>query len=103
MNNPTVPTKPAETPSNLSFVDKAAILLMSLGESDAAEVLRHLGPKEVRRSGSAMSQLKSVQQRDVEAVMGCFLEEESSLTGLGTDCGNYIRNRLMTGLGAAKA
>src|SRR5690625_3273857 len=103
MNNPTVPTKPAETPSNLSFVDKAAILLMSLGESDAAEVLRHLGPKEVQRIGSAMSQLKSVQQRDVEAVMGSFLEEVRNLTGLGTDADNYIRNMLVTALGEDKA
>ena len=103
MNNPTVPTKPAEAPSNLSFVDKAAILLMSLGESDAAEVLRHLGPKEVQRIGSAMSQLKSVQQRDVEAVMGSFLEEVRNLTGLGTDADNYIRNMLVTALGADKA
>src|SRR5690625_3212174 len=103
MNNPTVPTKPAETPSNLSFVDKAAILLMSLGESDAAEVLRHLGPKEVQRIGSAMSQLKSVQQRDVEAVMGSFLEEVRNLTGLGTDADNYIRNMLVAGLGEDKA
>lgn len=103
MNNPTVPTKPAEVPSNLSFVDKAAILLMSLGESDAAEVLRHLGPKEVQRIGSAMSQLKSVQQRDVEAVMGSFLEEVRNLTGLGTDADNYIRNMLVTALGEDKA
>ncbi|MDQ2078096.1 flagellar motor switch protein FliG [Marinimicrobium sp. ABcell2] len=104
MNNPTVPTKKADAPAtNVSSVDKAAILLMSLGESDAAEVLRHLGPKEVQRIGAAMSQLKNVQQRDVQSVMGSFLEEVRNLTGLGTDADNYIRNMLVTALGEDKA
>lgn len=37
--------------AKLSRVDKAAILLLSLGETDAAQVLRHMGPKEVQRVG----------------------------------------------------
>ena len=42
-------------PAKLTRVDKAAILLLSLGETDAAQVLRHLGPKEVQRVGVAMA------------------------------------------------
>lgn len=104
MNNPTVPNKKTETPkSNLSAVDQAAILLLSLGEGDAAEVLRHMGPKEVQRIGAAMSKLKNVQQSDVQAVMGNFLSEVQTLTGLGTDADNYIRNMLVTALGEDKA
>lgn len=104
MNNPTVPNKKAEPPkSNLSAVDQAAILLLSLGEADAAEVLRHMGPKEVQRIGAAMSKLKNVQQSDVQAVLGSFLEEVRTLTGLGTDADNYIRNMLVTALGEDKA
>lgn len=104
MNNPTIPNKKAEPPkSNLSAVDQAAILLLSLGEADAAEVLRHMGPKEVQRIGAAMSKLKNVQQSDVQAVMGSFLDEVRTLTGLGTDADNYIRNMLVTALGEDKA
>lgn len=89
--------------SSLARVDQAAILLMSLGESDAAEVLRHMGPKEVQRIGGAMSQMKNVQQNDVRAVLSNFLEEARTLTGLGSDSESYIRNMLVTALGEDKA
>ncbi|MEY3018373.1 MAG: flagellar motor switch protein FliG, partial [Pseudomonadota bacterium] len=38
----------------MSKLDSAAILLMSLGEGDAAAILKHMGPKEVQRVGAAM-------------------------------------------------
>ena len=64
----------AKPPSiNIPPLEKAAILLMSLGESDAAEILKHMGPKEVQRLGSAMSQLKNVEQVMVEASVSDFL------------------------------
>ena len=53
-------------PAKLNKVDKAAILLLSLGETDAAQVLRHMGPKEVQRVGVAMSQMRNVQREQVE-------------------------------------
>ena len=60
-------------PAKLNKVDKAAILLLSLGETDAAQVLRHMGPKEVQRVGVAMSQMRNVQREQVEQVMGEFV------------------------------
>lgn len=89
--------------SKLNMVDQAAILLMSLGEQDAAEVLKHMGPKEVQRIGAAMSTLTNVQQKDVQAVMSNFLEEARTLTGLGMGSDAYIRNMLVTALGEDKA
>ncbi|UZJ45225.1 flagellar motor switch protein FliG [Marinimicrobium sp. C6131] len=94
---------PAKPASKLNHVDQAAILLMSLGEADAAEVLRHMGPKEVQRIGGAMAQMKNVQKSDVQAVLSNFLEEVRTLTGLGTDSDAYIRNMLVTALGEDKA
>lgn len=84
-------------------LDQAAILLMSLGEKDAAEVLKHMGPKEVQRLGSAMSQLTNVRQEDVQQVLQVFLEEARSLTGLGMGADSYIRNMLVAALGEDKA
>ena len=43
-------TSPKELLANLSRVERSAILLMSLGEKDAAEILKHLGPKESSES-----------------------------------------------------
>ncbi len=42
----------SKRPAKLSKLDKAAIFLLSLGESDAAAILKHMGPKEVQRVGS---------------------------------------------------
>ena len=53
----------ARNPVKLNKVDKAAVLLLSLGEADAAQVLRHLGPKEVQKVGTAMAQLRNVQKK----------------------------------------
>ena len=39
---------------------KSAILLMSIGEEEAAEVLKYLGPKEVQKIGTAMAALVGV-------------------------------------------
>lgn len=87
----------------LRHVDQAAILLMSLGEADAAEILKHMGPKEVQRIGGAMTQLQNVQQSEVQAVLGNFLDEVRTLTGLGVGADNYIRKMLVTALGEDKA
>ena len=100
---PAPDAKPVTPVSKLNHVDQAAILLMSLGEADAAEVLRHMGPKEVQRIGAAMAQMKNVRQTDVHAVLTNFLEEVRTLTGLGTDSDAYIRNMLVTALGEDKA
>ena len=94
---------PEEKKVNLAKLDQAAILLMSLGENTAAEVLKHMGPKEVQRLGTAMSQLKNVQQYEVEVVIANFMDEVRTQTGLGMGADNYIRNMLVTALGADKA
>ena len=88
---------------NLSKLDQAAILLMSLGESGAAEVLKHLGPKEVQRIGTAMTSLDNVPQDHVEAVMSNFLSEARAMTGLGVGSDSYIRTMLVEALGEDKA
>ena len=88
---------------NISTLDQAAILMMSLGEKEAAAVLKHLGPKDVQRIGTAMTSLENVPQEHVEHVMGNFLEEARSVTGLGMGSDGYIRNMLVEALGEDKA
>lgn len=87
----------------ISLLDQAAILLMSLGEKEAAEVLKHLGPKEVQRIGTAMTTLENVPQDHVELVMTNFLDDVRQSTGLGVGSDGYIRNMLVAALGEDKA
>lgn len=94
----------ARVPANkLNKVDKAAILLLSLGEADAAQVLRHLGPKEVQKVGTAMAQLRNVQKNQIEQVMGEFVEIVGDQTSLGVGSDGYIRKMLTQALGEDKA
>ena len=89
--------------AKLTSLDQAAILLMSMGESTAAEILKHLGPKEVQRLGTAMAQLTNIQQEEVEVVLSNFMDEVRTQTGLGMGSDSYIRNMLVTALGQDKA
>ncbi|ANG61748.1 flagellar motor switch protein FliG [Marinobacterium aestuarii] len=87
----------------LDDIEKAAILLISLGEADAAEVLKHLGPKEVQRIGYAMTRLNNVPQSQVEAVVSDFMHVVSDQTGIGINNDRYIRAMLNQALGEEKA
>ena len=89
--------------AKLNKIDKAAILLLSLGESDAAQVLRHLGPKEVQRVGTAMAQMRNIQREQVERVLGEFIETVGEQTSLGIGSDGYIRKMLTQALGEDKA
>ena len=87
---------------NLNGSERAAILLMSLGESAAAEVLKHLGPKEVQKVGAAMATLSNVSKDVLHGVMNNFTDEVEDQAGLGGS-EDYIRSVLVAALGEDKA
>ncbi len=84
-------------------VHKAAILMLALGEDEAAEVMKFLGPREVQKLGSAMSTMKSVQSEQLEAVLAEFRRETEQNTTLGINSDDYIRTVLTKALGDDKA
>ncbi|PCJ37041.1 MAG: flagellar motor switch protein FliG [Moraxellaceae bacterium] len=88
---------------DLSPEERSAIVLMSLGEESAAEVLKHMGPKEVQKIGTCMAKLQNVQKDQVEAVMHVFMEAITNQTALGVGADGYIRNMLVSALGEDKA
>jgi len=89
--------------NNASGSEKAAIFMMSLGEQKAAEVLKHMGPKEVQKIGTIMASLNNVSNEKVESVLGAFVESANKQSGVGVDSDEYIRNMLTTALGEDKA
>ncbi len=50
-------------------IEKSAILLLSLGEDEAAQVLKNLGPREVQKISTAMAALKQVPRTRIETVL----------------------------------
>lgn len=87
----------------INRLEAASILLMSLGEADAAQILKHMGPKEVQRVGAQMAKLQNVTQDVVESVTAEFLEAVGGQTGLGVGAEDYIRAMLTQALGEDKA
>lgn len=83
-------------------VEKSAMLLLSLGEDEAAEVLKHLGPKEVQKLGHAMAQMKAIPRERVEAVLDELEHRSSSGTPLDVDEAK-IKAMLTKALGDDKA
>ncbi len=83
--------------------ERAAILLMSLGEETAAEVLKHMGAKAVQRVGSAMASLRNVSKERMEQVIDEFAEALDSQTSLGVGSDEYVRKVLTSALGEDKA
>jgi flagellar motor switch protein FliG len=84
-------------------VNKSAILLMSLGENEAAEVLKYLEPREVQKISTAMVALKNVTRDQISEVFEEFHQLAAEKTTLGMDSNDYIRNMLVKALGDDKA
>lgn len=84
-------------------LEDSAILLMSLGEEQAAEVFRHLDPKEVQRLGETIARLRVVPRERVDEVLGRFDTDASEQNLLVNDTNEYIRAVLQKALGDDKA
>jgi flagellar motor switch protein FliG len=84
-------------------VTKSAILMMSLGEDEAAEVFKYLGPREVQKIGAAMANLKSVSHDEIKSVIGEFCKQAEGQSTLGVASNDYIRNVLKKALGDDKS
>jgi len=78
-------------------------LLMSLGEAEAAEVFKHLSPKEVQKLGEAIARTKSIARDRADGVVGKFIEVAASQSLLVADSGDYVRAVLRRALGDDKA
>ncbi|NGY06916.1 flagellar motor switch protein FliG [Solimonas terrae] len=89
--------------ANTSGTERAAILLLSLGEGEAAEVLKHMSAKDVQKVGAAMASLSNVTREHATAVMDRFVLELEDQTSLGVGADDYVRRVLVNALGADKA
>jgi len=84
-------------------LESAAILLMSLGEEEAAEVFKHLAPKEVQRLGETIAKMKAVSRERVEQVMDKFTTVAAEQHMLVPDNDEYVKSVLRKALGDDKA
>jgi flagellar motor switch protein FliG len=81
----------------------SAILLMSLGEEEAAQVFKYLAPKEVQKIGQAMAKLNGITRDKIDQVLSTFHNSAQRETSIGMDADAYIRSVLTRALGDDKA
>jgi flagellar motor switch protein FliG len=84
-------------------LNDAAILLMSLGEVEAAEVFKHLSPKEVQRLGETIARMRTVSHDRVNDVIVKFTAAAAQQSLLVNDTSDYVRAVLRRALGDDKA
>ena len=84
-------------------LENAAILLMSLGEEEAAQIFKHLSPKEVQRLGETISRIKAVSRERLESVIDKFETVAANEHMLVSDSNEYVKTVLRKALGDEKA
>jgi flagellar motor switch protein FliG len=84
-------------------VERAAVLMMLVGEDEAASILQKLDPEEVRQLGRAMFAVADVSEAEVEQVLDDFTWKARGRTGITFDPGPHINNVMTKALGANRA
>ncbi len=88
---------------SISGIERAAILLLSIGEQSAAEVLKLIGPREVHKVSTAMAGLRNVSTEQANTVLNEFVDAVGRETSYGVGSHDYLRNILVKALGEDKA
>jgi flagellar motor switch protein FliG len=87
----------------LTNIQRAAVLMLLLGEQQAADIIKYLNPKEVQALGAAMTQVADLSQEAVNAVLDDFIATIKKQTSLGLGSSDYVENVLKRALGEDKA
>ncbi len=93
----------ADKGDELAGTQRAAILLMSLGEQDAASVLKQLDAREVQKLGIAMAELKEVSREQMTSVLDKFIGVADSKANIAGGSQDYVRRVLTQAVGKQKA
>ena len=92
----------ASKPGDLGGTERAAILLMSLGEQDAANLLKQLDAREVQRLGVAMAELKEVSREQMTSVLDNFIGVVDGKSNVASGSQDYVRRVLTQAVGKQK-
>jgi flagellar motor switch protein FliG len=92
----------ADKPGELAGTQRAAILLMSLSEQDAANVLKQLDAREVQKLGVAMAEIKQITREQMTAVLDNFLGTVDAKANVASGSPDYVRRVLTQAVGKQK-
>ena len=87
----------------LTNMQRAAVLMLLLGEKEAANIISYLNPKEVQPLGAAMVSVADLSQEAISAVLDEFISTIKKQTNLGLGVHEYVETVLQRALGKDKA
>ncbi len=90
-------------PQDVNGTQRAAILMLTLGEANAASIFRHMDVEEVQQLGSAMATVSDVPRDRVSAVLGQLLAAVAEKTSIGVGSAAFLRKALTDSVGERKA
>jgi flagellar motor switch protein FliG len=93
----------ASKPGDLAGTQRAAILLMSLGEQEAANVLKQLDAREVQKLGIAMAELKEISREQMSSVLDTFIGVADGRANIASGSPDFVRRVLTQAVGKQKA
>jgi len=87
----------------MTSTDRAAVIMLLLGEQQAADIIRYLSPREVQSLGACMVSVADLSQECVNVVLDDFVSTIKKQTNLGLGTADYVENVFKRALGADKA
>ena len=87
----------------LDNTQRAAVLMLLLGEQQASDIVKFLNPREVQALGGAMVKVADLSQDAVNYVLDEFVTTLKKQTSLGLGTGDYVEKVFKRALGADKA
>ena len=93
----------AAAPRSYTGVERAAVLMMLVGEDEAAQILQKLDPEEVRQLGKAMFAVADVSEDDMTVVLDDFVGRARDRNQITFDPRPRIEAVMNRALGSEKA
>jgi len=91
------------SPARLSDVEKSAVVMLSIGEEAAAEVMKHMSQLEINLLSVAMARISNISKTEVTEVFQEFIDIMLQETSIGIGAEAYVHGVLEQALGPEKA
>ncbi|MGN1393137.1 MAG: flagellar motor switch protein FliG [Succinivibrionaceae bacterium] len=88
---------------DMTGMEKATLLMLSLEAESAANIFKHLEPKQIQRLGMSMASMNDFSNDKVTAVQRLFIEDIQKFSNIGVDSEQLVREALKNALGEDKA
>ena len=89
--------------AGITSTQRAAVLMLLLGEEQAAEIIKYLSPKEVQALGAAMVQVANFSQDAVNFVLDEFVDHLKKQNNVNIGGADYVERVMRLALGDDKA